>query len=126
LITGHRGFNGEGCGVKLWDLRVFSEERSEPVFEFATNFSVMSSRFFSTPTVEMRTKIIGAVTADKKLIFLNFGGEKLQEINETDPFSIMAPLSNSKIVYATSKPSLKLFDLEETSLTLSLNITSDN
>ena len=26
LATGHRGFNGEGCSVKLWDLRNFSAE----------------------------------------------------------------------------------------------------
>lgn len=26
LATGHRGFNGEGCSVKLWDLRNFSDK----------------------------------------------------------------------------------------------------
>jgi len=41
VITGHRGFNGEGCGIKLWDLRVFCEERTEPIFEYKSEFSIV-------------------------------------------------------------------------------------
>ena len=32
LATGHRGFNGEGSEVKLWDLRNFSAEST--LFDF--------------------------------------------------------------------------------------------
>jgi hypothetical protein len=32
LATGHRGFNGEGAEVKLWDLRNFSNESI--IYEF--------------------------------------------------------------------------------------------
>ena len=28
VLTGHRGFNNEGCDVKLWDLRKIQEVRS--------------------------------------------------------------------------------------------------
>ena len=33
LATGHRGFNGEGCDVKLWDLRNFGEASTLITFD---------------------------------------------------------------------------------------------
>ena len=73
--------------MKLWDLRTFNEERCDPVFEFNTSFSVVSAKYFYTPSVSMRTKIIGFGTSDKKIVFLNFNGDKLSENTMSDPIS---------------------------------------
>jgi WD40 repeat protein len=45
LVTGHRGFNGNACHVKLWDLRKITEDLIEPVNSFTHDSAVISTRF---------------------------------------------------------------------------------
>ena len=85
ILTGHKGFNNEGCSVKMWDIRKFTEGEVEPVFEYQRSFSVVSTRF-------MNTDMIITGTADKKLSTIDMKGKHKEEVSLDFSITSVAPL----------------------------------
>jgi len=80
IITGHRGFDGVGCGLKLWDRRNLSQCVNEFI---GHNQSVETCLFGSVPFDDGRRDVVASVSKDASLrIFDIESGDGLTIYNE--------------------------------------------
>lgn len=104
LVTGHRGFNGVGADVKLWDLRKVLSADRDPDANSLTTF-VYSDHQFTPETVRfIRPLDCGVNSADCRIVsaskdstmqVLSESGACLSSERNQDSFACMDILANA-------------------------------
>ena len=109
IATGHRGFNGAGAEVKLWDLRkVLAVTASDNVTSSAlTNFvydghtftpeSVRFVKSLSDSAVDAKMNILAA-SKDSTISAIDRDGNQVSRVRNSDGFACMDILADTPFI----------------------------
>ena len=101
FVTGHRGFNGSGAEVKLWDLRKVLQADREPVAFSLTGF-IYSGHQFTPESVRFVKPLEGgsaeqctiiSASKDATMQVIDEAGNSVSSERNTDGFACMDVLA---------------------------------